>query len=212
MPINFFINTRFVFFNNNCCIFPVLSSVRSPFVLRSFSVHSPFVLRSFSVHPPLILRWSSVRSPFVLRSFSVRSPFGLRSFSVRSPFGLRSSSVRAPFVLRSSSVQAPFGNRRLIEDWLKIDRRTNGESSEAKRRSIETLMGNQEKGDPNKNFIFYHLIQIIMARLTPNFITFLHHHIARIENQWVMSKAHWRSREKRWFRGNNNQKFFRKHG
>ena len=44
-------------------------------------------------------------------------------------------------------------------------------------------MGNQEKGDPNKNFIFYHLIQIIMARLTPNFIIFLRHHIARIENQ-----------------------------
>ena len=150
MPINFFISTRFVLFNNKYCMFPVLFSVRSPFVLRSSSVHPPFILRSSSVDPP---------------------------------FGLRSSSVRAPFELRSSSVRAPFGLRSGIEDRLKIDRRTNGESSEVKRRSIETLMGNQEKGDPNKNFIFYHLIQIIMARLTPNFITFLRHHIARIENQ-----------------------------
>ena len=161
MPINFFINTRFVLFNNKYCMFPVL-----------FSVRSPFILRSSSVHPPFILRCSSVRAPFKLRSGSVRAPFKLRSSSVRAPFELRSSSVQAPFELRSG-----------IEDRSKIDRRTNGESSEAKRRSIETLMGNQGKGDPNKNFIFYHLIQIIMARLTPNFITFLHHHIARIENQ-----------------------------
>ena len=99
----------------------------------------------------------SVRSPFVLRSSSVRAPFELRSFSVRSPFVLRSSSVRAPFKLRSSSVQAPFELRSGIEDRSKIDRRMNGESSEARRRCIETLMGNQGKGDPNKNFIFYHL-------------------------------------------------------
>ena len=90
-------------------------------------------------------------------SFSVRSPFVLRSFSVRSPFILRSSSVQAPFILRSSSVQAPFELRSGIEDRSKIDRRMNGESSEARRRCIETLMGNQGKGDPNKNFIFYHL-------------------------------------------------------
>ena len=57
MPINFFINTRFVLFNNKYCMFPVL----------------------FSVHPPFILRWSSVRAPFKLRSSSVRAPFGLRS-------------------------------------------------------------------------------------------------------------------------------------
>ena len=68
------------------------------------------------------------------------------SFSVHPPFGLRSSSVRAPFKLRSSSVRES-----------KIDRRTNGESSEAKRRCIETLMGSQGKGNPNKNFIFNHL-------------------------------------------------------
>jgi len=112
----------------------------------SFSVHPPFILRSFSVHPPFKLRSSSVRAPFKLRSGSVRAPFELRSSSVRVPFKLRSSSVQAPFELRSSSVRES-----------KIDRRMNGESSEARRRFIETLMGNQGKGDPNKNFIFYHL-------------------------------------------------------
>ena len=72
MPINFFINTRFVLFNNKYCMFPVL-----------FSVRSPFILRSSSVHPPLILRSGSVRAPFELRSGSVRAPFKLRSGSVR---------------------------------------------------------------------------------------------------------------------------------
>ena len=99
----------------------------------------------------------SVRSPFELRSSSVRAPFKLRSSSVRAPFKLRSSSVHPPFELRSSSVRAPFELRSGIEDRSKIDRRMNGESSEARRRCIETLMGNQGKGDPNKNFIFYHL-------------------------------------------------------
>ena len=111
-------------------------------------------------------------SSFGSRSVLVRFSFGSRSVLDRSSFGSRSILVHSPFILRSG-----------IEDRSKIDRRTNGESSEAKRRRIETLMGNQGKGDPNKNFIFYHLIQIVMARLTPNFITFLHHHIARIENQ-----------------------------
>ena len=90
-------------------------------------------------------------------SFSVHPPFGLRSSSVRAPFKLRSSSVRAPFKLRSSSVRAPFGLRSSSVRESKIDRRTNGESSEAKRRCIETLMGSQGKGNPNKNFIFNHL-------------------------------------------------------
>ena len=134
MPINFFINTRFVLFNNKYCMFPVLFSVRSPFVLRSFSVHPPFILRSFSV----------------------RSPFILRSSSVHPPFKLRSSSVHPPFILRSSSVRSPFG----IEDRSKIDRRMNGESSEARRRCVETLVRNQEKDDSNKNFIFNHLDSI----------------------------------------------------
>ena len=75
------------------------------------------------------------RSPFVLRSFSVRSPFVLRSFSVRSPFALRSA----------------------IEERSKNDRRNIGDSSKARRRCIETLMGIQGKGDLNKNFIFNHL-------------------------------------------------------
>ena len=123
----------------------------------SFSVRAPFILRSSSVHPPFKLRSSSVQAPFVLRSSYVQAPFILRSFSVRSPFVLRSSSVHPPFKLRSSSVQAPFELRSGIEDRSKIDRRMNGESSEARRRCIETLMGNQGKGDPNKSFIFNHL-------------------------------------------------------
>ena len=67
-------------------------------------------------------------------------------FTFRSPFVLRSFSVHSPFALRSISVRAPFGDRRNI-----------GDSSEARRRCIETLMGIQGKGDPNKNFIFNHL-------------------------------------------------------
>ena len=118
--------------NNSNGIFPVSFSVRSPFVLRSFSVHPPFILRSSSVHPPFDLRSSSVHPPFIFRSSSVRAPFILRSSSVHSPFDLRSISVR-----RS-----------------KNDRRNIGESSEARRRCIETLTGSQGKGDPNKNFIF----------------------------------------------------------
>ena len=143
--------------NNSDGIFSVSFSVHPPFILRSSSVHPPFILRSSSVQAPFKLRSSSVQAPFELRSSSVRAPFELRSSSVQAPFKLRSSSVRAPFKLRSSSVQAPFGNRRLIEDWLKIDRRNIGNSSEARRRCIETLMGSQGKGDPNNNFIFYHL-------------------------------------------------------
>ena len=106
---------------------------------RSSTNNSDGILSvSFSVHPPCELRSSSVHPPFILRSSSVRAPFILRSSSVHSPFNLRSSSVRES----------------------KIDRRTNGESSEAKRRCIETLMGSQGKGNPNKNFIFNHLDSI----------------------------------------------------
>ena len=106
---------------------------------RSSTNNSDGILSvSFSVHPPFKLRSSSVQAPFILRSSSVHSPFELRSFSVQPPFILRSSSVRES----------------------KIDRRINGESSEAKRRCIETLMGSQGKGNPNKNFIFNHLDSI----------------------------------------------------
>ena len=102
-------------------------------------------------------------------SFSVRSPFILRSSSVRAPFVLRSSSVHPPFILRSSSVRAPFKLRSGIEDRSKIDQRMNGESSEARRRCIETLMGNQGKGDPNKNFIFNHLNSIYHGKTYWNY-------------------------------------------
>ena len=78
---------------------------------------------------------------FSVSSF-VRFSFGSRSVLVRFSIDSRSSFVHPPFILRSG-----------IEERSKIDRRTNGESSEAKRRCIETLMGSQGKGDPNKNFI-----------------------------------------------------------
>ena len=64
---------------------------------------------------------------------------------------------RSPFVLRSFSVQSPFALRSAIEERSKNDRRNIGDSSEARRRCIETLMGIQGKGDPKKNFIFNHL-------------------------------------------------------
>ncbi len=133
------------------------SSVRAPFELRSSSVQPPFELRSTSVRAPFELRSTSVRAPFELRSTSVRAPFILRSTSVHPPFNLRSSSVQPPFNLRSSSVRSPFILRSFSVRESKIDWRTNGESSEAKRRCIETLMGNQGKGDSNKSFILNHL-------------------------------------------------------
>ena len=79
-------------------------------------------------------------------SFSVQFSIALRSVLVRFSFGSRSILVHTSFILRSFSVRES-----------KIDRRTNGESSEAKRRCIETLMGNQGKGDSNKSFILNHL-------------------------------------------------------
>ena len=97
----------------------------------SFSVRSSIGSRS-------VLDWFSIGFRLVLVRFSI----GSRSLFVRFSFGSRSSFVHPPFILRSG-----------IEDRSKIDRRTNGESSEARRRCIETLMGNQGKGDPNKNFI-----------------------------------------------------------
>ena len=78
-------------------------------------------------------------------------------FTYRSPFVLRSFSVHPPLILRSISVQSPFALRSAIEDRSKNDRRNIGDSSEVRRRCIETLMGIQGKGDPNKNFIFNHL-------------------------------------------------------
>ena len=71
--------------------------------------------------------------------FPYRSSFGSRSVLVRFSIGSRSSFVHPPFILRSG-----------IEDRSKNDRRTNEESSEARRRCIETLMGSQGKGKPNK--------------------------------------------------------------
>ena len=93
----------------------------------------------------------------VLRSFSVRFSFGSRSVLVRFSFGSRSVLVRFSIDSRSSFVHPPFILRSGIEDRSKIDRRMNGESSEARRRCVETLVRNQEKDDSNKIFIFNHL-------------------------------------------------------
>ena len=150
--------------NNSDGIISVSFSVRAPFILRSSSVDPPFELRSSSVQPPFELRSSSVQPPFELRSsfvqFSISSrsvldqfSFGSRSVLVQFSFSSRSVLDQFSFDSRSSFVHPPFILRSGIEDRSKIDRRTNGESSEARRRCIETLMGNQGKGDPNKNFI-----------------------------------------------------------
>ena len=96
-----------------------------------------------------VLRWSQFRR-YIFRIF-------LRSVLDRFSIGSRSVLDRFSFILRSSSVHSSFGNRRSIEDRSKIDRRMNGESSEARRRCVETLVRNQEKDDSNKNFIFNHL-------------------------------------------------------
>ena len=96
--------------------------------------------------------WFLYRSPIIFRSFSVWFSFGSRLVLVLLSIGSRSVLDRSSIDSRSSSVHPPFILRSGIEDRLKIDRRTNGESSEAKRRCIETLMGNQGKGDPNNFF------------------------------------------------------------
>ncbi len=95
---------------------------------------------------------SSVRSPFGSRSALDRFSIGSRSVLDRFSFGSRSILVHPSFILRSFSVHSPFILRSAIEDRSKNDRRNIGESSEARRRCIETLMGFQGKGDPNKNF------------------------------------------------------------
>ena len=115
-----------------------------------FPYRSPLVLRSTSVQPPFNLRSSSVQPPFILCSSSVRAPFNLRSSSVHPPLILRSFSVRFSIVLRSSSVHPPFNLRSAIEERTENHRRNIGESSEARRRCIETLMRNQGKGDRTK--------------------------------------------------------------
>ena len=113
-------------------------------------------------------------------SYHIRLAKRVNSY-VRAPFNLRSSSVHPPFELRSSSVRRS-----------KIDRRTNGESSEAKRRCIETLMGSQGKDDPNKNFIFNHL--------NSNYgktYSWLHHFYAPSHSAYSLYTAHVWWHEKR---------------
>ena len=118
---------QYMKFVNNHKIQMVYFSYRSPIILRSFS----FVLvrsRSFSF---VLVR---SRSGSVLVRFS----FGSRSVLVRFSISSRSVLDHPSFILRSFSVRES-----------KIDRRTNGESSEARRRCIETLMGGEGKDDPN---------------------------------------------------------------
>ena len=139
--------------NNSDGIISVSFSVRAPFILRSSSVDPPFELRSSSVQPPFELRSSFVQFSISSRSVLDQFSFGSRSVLVQFSFSSRSVLDQFSFDSRSSFVHPPFILRSGIEDRSKIDRRTNGESSEARRRCIETLMGNQGKGDPNKNFI-----------------------------------------------------------
>ena len=115
--------------------------------LRSLPNNSDGIFSvSFSVQFSIVLRSVLDRSPFSSRSLFVRFSFVSRSVLDRSSIGSRSILVHPSFILRSFSVRES-----------KIDRRTNGESSEAKRRCIETLMGSQGKGDSNKSFILNHL-------------------------------------------------------
>ena len=107
--------------------------------------YSFFLCNCIAVQPTIPTVFS-VSFSFGSRSVLVRFSFGSRSVLVRFSFGSRSILDHPSFILRSFSVRES-----------KIDRRTNGESSEARRRCIETLMGSQGKGDPNKNFIFNHL-------------------------------------------------------
>ena len=86
--------------------------------------------------------------------FPYRSSFGSRSVLVRFSIDSRSVLDRFSFILRSSFVHPPFILRSGIEDRSKIDRRMNGESSEARRRCIETLMGNQGKATRTKILLF----------------------------------------------------------
>ena len=103
-----------------------------------------FATNKCSYHIHLAKRVNSyVRGLLFLRSTSVHPPFILRSTSVRAPFELRSSSVHPPFELRSTSVHPPFDLRSASGDRSKKYRRNIGESSEARRRCIETLMGSQ---------------------------------------------------------------------
>ena len=92
-----------------------------------------------------------------LRSVLVRFSFGSRSVLVRFSFGSHSVLDRFSFGSRSILVHPSFILRSFFVRESKIDRRMNGESSEARRRCVETLVRNQEKDDSNKNFIFNHL-------------------------------------------------------
>ena len=117
------------------------------------SVYVVFSLCGFCI----VLLSSSVHSPFGSRSVLDLFSIGSRSVLDRFSIGSRSFFDRFSFILRSFSVRSPFGNRRTNGERSKNDRRNIGASSEAKRRCIETLMGNQGKGNTNKNFIFNHL-------------------------------------------------------
>ena len=136
----------------------------------------------------IVLLSSSVLSrsfSFVLVRFSfvlVRFSFGSRSVLVRFSIGSRSVLDHPSFILRSFSVRES-----------KIDRRTNGESSEARRRCIETLMGGQGKDDPNKNFIFNHLNSNYYGKT----YSWLHHFSAPSHSAYSLYTAHVWWHEKR---------------
>ena len=97
---------------------------------------------SFSVHPP-----------FASRSLLVRFSFASRSVLDRSSIGSRSVLDRFSFILRSSSVHSPFGNRRLIEERSKNERRINGGKTEMYRNSNEK----PRERRPEQKLYFNHL-------------------------------------------------------
>ena len=124
----------------------------------AFSYLREFLICIAAVAAYLMLRFCkiAVRPTNSMEYFPHRSPFGSRSLLDCFSIGSRSVLDRSSIVSRSSFVHPPFILRSAIEDRSKNDRRNIGESSEARRRCIETLMGNQGKGDSNKNFFWPH--------------------------------------------------------
>ena len=127
--------------------------------------------------------------------FPHRSPFASRSLLDCFSIGSRSVLDRSSIVSRSSSVHSPFGDRRSIEDRSKNDRRNIGESSEARRRCIETLMGNHGEDDPNKKIIFNHLNSICYGK-TYSWL----HHFAPLHSVYWKSMSYVKIRDDFWWR------------
>ena len=119
-------------------------------VYKGLPVKITHELRHFS---RIVLRLLFVRFSFGSRSVLVRFSFGSRSVLVRFSIGSRSILVHPSFILRSSSVHSPFGNRRLIEERSKNERRIIGGKTEMYRNSN----GKPRERRPEQKLYFYHL-------------------------------------------------------